>query len=69
MKVNIGSLVKHENVADCIGIVVEQKSFLTGVVRNQVEWFPNNIAKGLWINSTELEVLDSDEINILRGSC
>ena len=69
MKVNIGSLVKHENVAGCIGIVVAQKSFLTGVVRNQVEWFPNNIAKGLWINSTELEVLDSDEINILRGSC
>ena len=69
MKVNIGSLVKHENVAGCIGIVVGQKSFPTGVVRNQVEWFPNNIAKGLWLNSTELEVLDSDEINILRGSC
>jgi len=72
MKVNIGSLVKHELFVGCIGIVVEQKSFPTGVVRNQVEWFPdniNNIAKALWLNSTELERLDSDEINILRGGC
>jgi len=65
----VGNLVRHENMGEHLGIVVARKEFPTGVVRNQVEWIPNNIAKGLWINSTELEVLDSDEINILRGSC
>lgn len=65
----VGNLVRHKNMGDHIGIVTARKTFPTGVVRNQVEWIPNHIAKGLWISSTELERLDSDEINILRGSC
>lgn len=63
----VGSLVRHNGF---IGIVTAMKIFPSGLVRSQVEWATHGeIAKGLWWNSSELEVLDSDDINILRGSC
>ena len=58
MKVNIGSLVRHKNVSeDYIGVVIDQNVFPTGIVRNKVEWVPFHISTGLWLNSTELEVV------------
>ena len=64
----VGSLVRHKGF---LGIVTEQKVCPHGPTRNQVEWIttPGKIAKGLWWNSSDLEVLDSDDINILRGGC
>jgi len=63
MKVNIGSLVRHKRAyerfvsEDYIGVVIDQNVFPTGIVRNKVEWFPFHISRGLWLNSTELEVV------------
>ena len=65
----VGNLVRHENMGEHLGIVVARKAFPTVGVRYQVEWIPSHMARGLWINSTALERLDSDDINILRGSC
>lgn len=62
----VGSLVRiryNEN----IGIITAQKTLPSGLVRNQVEWCSGNTAKGLWINSSDLQLVSSEEINILRN--
>ena len=63
----VGSLVRIR-YNEHIGIITAQKSLPSGLVRNQVEWCSGNIAKGLWINSSDLQLVSSEEINILRGS-
>ena len=64
----VGSLVRHKGF---VGITTARRVCQSGLIRFQVEWCitPDKIVKGLWWNSHELELLDSDDINILRGSC
>jgi hypothetical protein len=64
----VGSLVRIR-YNEHIGIITAQKTLPSGIIRNQVEWCSGNIAKGLWINSSDLQIVSSEEINILRGSC
>ena len=65
----VGSLVRIRCYNEHIGIVTAQKSLPSGLVRNQVEWCSGNIAKGLWINSSDLHLVSSEEVGILRGGC
>ncbi len=64
----VGSLVRIR-YNEYIGIITAQKTLPSGIIRNQVEWCSGDIAKGLWINSSDLQLVSSEEINILRGSC
>ena len=64
----VGSLVRIR-YNEHIGIITAQKTLPSGIIRNQVEWCSGDIAKGLWINSSDLQLVSSEEINILRGSC
>lgn len=63
----VGSLVRIR-YNEYIGIITAQKTLPSGIIRNQVEWCSGDIAKGLWINSSDLQLVSSEEINILRGS-
>jgi len=64
----VGSLVRHKGF---IGITTAKRTLPSGLVRFQVEWCttPGKVAKSLWWNSHELELLGTEEINILRGTC
>ena len=63
----VGSLVRIR-YNEYIGIITAQKTLPSGIIRNQVEWCSGDIANGLWINSSDLQLVSSEEINILRGS-
>jgi len=65
----VGSLVRIRCYNEHIGIITAQKTLPSGLVRNQVEWCSGNTPKELWINSSDLHLVSSEEINILRGSC
>ena len=62
----VGSLVRFKGH---LGIITSQKTFPSGLVRNRVEWCSDDIVKNLWWDAEDLDVLGTDEINILRGSC
>ena len=57
----VGSLVRIR-YNQHIGIITAQKSLPSGLVRNHVEWCSGNIAKGLWINSSDLRLVSSFEV-------